>query len=105
MQMTTESKEQSETLMKQKPYPLEALFGTILTPFERFLRQTTSGGIILVIMTVCTLLIANSPWGHTFLHFWERPAGITFYPWILERSLHEWINEGLIAVFLLLVGL
>jgi len=105
MQMTTESKEQSETLMKQKPYPLEALFGTILTPFERFLRQTTSGGIILVIMTVCTLLIANSPWGHTFLHFWERPAGITFYPWILERSLHEWINEGLMALFFLVVGL
>ena len=29
--------------MKQKPYPLEALFGSIITPFERFLRQTISG--------------------------------------------------------------
>jgi len=91
--------------MKQKLYPLEALFGTIITPFERFLRQTTSGGIILVVMTICTLLIANSPWGHTFQRFWERPVGFTFDSWILERPLREWINEGLMALFFLVVGL
>ena len=91
--------------MKQKPYPLEALFVTIITPFERFLRQTTSGGIILVVMTICTLLIANSPWGHTFQRFWERPVGFTFDSWILERPLREWINEGLMALFFLVVGL
>ena len=91
--------------MKQKPYPLEELFGTIITPFERFLRQTTSGGIILVVMTICTLLIANSPWGHTFQRFWERPVGFTFDSLILERPLREWINEGLMALFSLVVGL
>lgn len=99
------SKEKSETLMKQKPYPLEALFGTILTPFERFLRQTTSGGIILVVMTIITLLTANSPWEHSFQHFWERPMGISFHPWALERPLREWINEGLMVLFFLVVGL
>jgi len=91
--------------MKQKPYPLEALFGAIITPLERFLRQTTSGGIILVVMTIVTLFIANSPWGATFQHFWERPVGLSYDSWMLERSLKEWINEGLMALFFLLVGL
>ena len=91
--------------MKQKPYPLEALFGAIITPLERFLRQATSGGIILVVMTIVTLFIANSPWGATFQHFWERPVGLSYDSWILERSLKEWINEGLMALFFLVVGL
>ena len=91
--------------MKQKHYPLEEFFGAIISPFERFLRQTTSGGIILVVMTICTLLIANSPWGQEFHHFWERPVGITFDSWILALSLREWINEGLMALFFLVVGL
>lgn len=91
--------------MKQKPYPLEALFCTIITPLERFLRQTASGGIILVVMTIVTLFIANSPWGAAFQHFWERPVGLSYDSWMLERSLKEWINEGLMALFFLVVGL
>jgi NhaA family Na+:H+ antiporter len=91
--------------MKEKPYPLEAFFGAIINPFERFQRETTSGGIILAVITICTLLIANSPWGQTFQHFWEKSLSITFDSWTIERSLQEWINEGLMSLFFLLVGL
>jgi len=38
-------------------------------------------------MTIVTLFIANSPWGATFQHFWERPVGLSYDSWILERSL------------------
>jgi NhaA family Na+:H+ antiporter len=88
-----------------EPYPLERLFGRILSPLERFLRQATAGGIVLVATTVVALVIANSPLGESFAHFWERRAGLQLGAWTLEQSLHHWINDGLMALFFLLVGL
>ena len=60
---------------------------------------------MLVATTVVTLVIANSPLGEPFAHFWERHAGLQFGSWTLEQSLHHWINDGLMALFFLLVGL
>jgi Na+:H+ antiporter, NhaA family len=88
-----------------QPYPLERLFGAALSPFERFLRQATAGGIVLVATTLVTLVIANSALGDGFHLFWEQPAGLTLGPWSIEQSLHHWVNDGLMALFFLLVGL
>lgn len=41
--------------MSETRYPLEPLFGRILSPFERFLRRTTAGGIVLVGTTLIAL--------------------------------------------------
>ena len=59
-----------------KKYPLEPLFGRILTPLERFLRRTTAGGIVLVLTTIAALVIASGPGGPAFHHFWEQPLVI-----------------------------
>jgi NhaA family Na+:H+ antiporter len=88
-----------------KPYPLERLFGTILSPLERFLRRATAGGIVLVATTLLTLGIANSFLGAPFAHFWELGAGLSFGSWVLEQSLQHWVNDGLMALFFLVVGL
>jgi NhaA family Na+:H+ antiporter len=66
------------------PYPLERLFGRILSPLERFLRQATAGGIVLVATTGLTLAIANSPLGEPFAHFWEQRARLQLGAWTLE---------------------
>ena len=89
-----------------QPYPLESLFDRLLSPFERFVRRATAGGIVLVFTTIAALLVANSPWGDAYLHLWERPlrldlAGIAS----IDKSLHHWVNDGLMALFFLLVGL
>lgn len=94
-----------ESFRQKFLYPLEPLFGQILTPFEQFLRRTTAGGIVLVCTSIITLLIANSAWGSAFRHFWEQPVVLAFAGWRLDMTLHHWVNDGLMALFFLLVGL
>lgn len=92
--------------MTKTPYPLESLFERILSPFERFIRRTTAGGLVLIGATIATLAITQSPYGETFLHFWEQRFALSVdSDWRLDRSLHAWVNEGLMALFFLLVGL
>ncbi|OPY93506.1 MAG: Na(+)/H(+) antiporter NhaA [Syntrophaceae bacterium PtaU1.Bin231] len=86
-------------------YPLEPLFEKILSPFERFLRQTTAGGVVLMVATVLTLVLANSPWGAFFRQFWDQPFRLEFGGRFLEMPLRHWINDGLMTFFFLLVGL
>lgn len=86
-------------------YPLEPLFGQILSPFERFLRRTTAGGIVLIGCSILTLAIANSRWGVDFHHFWEQMLTLGYGEWTLTLSIHHWVNDGLMALFFLLVGL
>jgi Na+:H+ antiporter, NhaA family len=94
-----------EGTMKPSPYSLETLFEKILSPFERFLKRTTAGGIILMGTTVLTLILANSMGGTYLHHFWEQPTHLGIGPWHLKLSLHQWVNEGLMTLFFLLVGL
>ncbi|MHB8249301.1 MAG: Na+/H+ antiporter NhaA [Acidithiobacillus sp.] len=87
------------------PYPLELLFGRIITPFEQFLQRATAGGIILMATTVLTLLLSNSPWSGAFARFWEIHLHLGLGGWQIDHSLHHWVNDGLMALFFFLVGL
>ena len=76
-----------------------------LTIFQRFFRTETLGGLVLLGFGVAALAIANSPLAPTYHHLWEIPLTVGIAPHELSLSLHEWINDGLMAVFFLLVGL
>jgi NhaA family Na+:H+ antiporter len=90
----------------QQRYPLERLFGRVLTPFEQFLRRTTAGGIVLVGSTVLTLGLAAAMGGEALHHFWATPLTVALgEERRLVLSLHHWVNDGLMALFFLLVGL
>lgn len=91
--------------MAKHQYPLEPLFGKVIGPFERFLRQTTAGGIVLMCMTLLTLIVASSPLGDAYRLLWETPVRMGVGLHNMEMSLHVWVNEGLMALFFLLVGL
>jgi Na+:H+ antiporter, NhaA family len=88
-----------------RQYPLEALFGRVLSPFEHFLRRTTAGGIILVGTTIVALAFAAIAGDQALHHFWEQRLSIAAGAWSLELTWHHWVNDGLMAVFFLLVGL
>lgn len=76
-----------------------------LTIFQRFFRTETLGGLVLLGFGLAALAVANSPWAEVYNHIWEIPLTLSLAPHELSLSLHEWINDGLMAVFFLLVGL
>ena len=92
--------------MEESRYPLEPLFGRILSPFEQFLRRTTAGGIVLIATTVIALGLATMFGAESILRFTEQSLALVAADrFRLELSLHQWINDGLMALFFLLVGL
>ena len=76
-----------------------------LTVFQRFFRTETLGGLVLLGFGLAALVIANSPLSAAYNHLWEIPLTVGIAPRELSLSLHDWINDGLMAAFFLLVGL
>lgn len=77
----------------------------IIEPFQNFINKTTTSGIVLFSSALVALILANSPFSKEYLHFWETNFSIGFGEYILTKSLHHWINDGLMAVFFFVVGL
>ena len=65
--------------------------------FNRFFESEKTGGILLILCTVISLLIANSPLGEGYADIWQRQVG--------GLSIALWINDALMAIFFLLIGL
>jgi len=86
-------------------YPLEKLFDKVISPFEQFLRRTTAGGLVLMGTTVLTLIMANLPLGPVLHDLWEQPIRLGIGTHRLVMSIHHFVNDGLMALFFLLVGL
>ncbi len=64
-----------------------------------------AGGIVLMFAAVLALLVVNLGGGDLYHHVLHWPVGVTVGPVGLEKSLLHWINDGLMAIFFLLVGL
>jgi len=75
------------------------------TPFQEFFRAEAIGGAVLVVCAATALLIANSGWAGAYEHLWHLPLTIGAGSYALSLTLHQWINDGLMAVFFLLIGL
>ncbi|PCH62382.1 MAG: Na+/H+ antiporter NhaA [Gammaproteobacteria bacterium] len=85
--------------------PWESAFDKVSTPFEEFIHNQTSSGIVLMVATIIALVLANSIYAESYHHFIDTKLSIGFDDFVLEKSLHHWINDGLMALFFFLVGL
>lgn len=65
--------------------------------YKEFFNSEKAGGLILIVCTVVSLIISNSPFGADYLHLWHIKLG--------PLSLGHWINDALMTFFFLLIGL
>jgi NhaA family Na+:H+ antiporter len=75
------------------------------TIFQRFFRTETAGGSVLLLCGIAALALANSPLADAFERLWQVRLTMGVVEHSLSLTLHQWINDGLMAMFFLLVGL
>ncbi len=74
-------------------------------PVRDFLRAETGGAAVLVAAAAVALVWANSPWGHTYESLWTTKLSISVGGHALSGTLRQWVNEGLMTLFFLVIGL
>jgi NhaA family Na+:H+ antiporter len=74
------------------------------TMLERFVHSETSGSVLLFGATVVALVWANSPWSSSYFAIWKLPLNVSGRP-LFSMDLHHWIDDGLMVLFFLVVGL
>ncbi|MEE9158423.1 MAG: Na+/H+ antiporter NhaA, partial [Gammaproteobacteria bacterium] len=72
---------------------------------KRFLKLESAGGIVLIGAAVIAIVVANSPAQNLYRTFLDVPIEISIGDFGLSKTVLLWINEGLMAVFFLLIGL
>lgn len=73
--------------------------------FSEFFDSEKASGIVLLLSAIAALLVANSSFGKSFLDFWHIKMGFDLGFIHLKHDLLHWINDGLMAVFFLMIGL
>ena len=91
--------------MKNNGEKIELADKWITEPIGRFISNSTMSGIMLFSAAFLALLLSNSPGSEAFHQLWEIEFSIGFSGHVLTKSLHHWINDGLMAVFFFVVGL
>jgi len=73
--------------------------------FAEFFESEKSSGIILILCTIVSIVIANSYFGKNYSDFWHTKIGFEIGGIALKYGIEHWINDGLMAIFFLLIGL
>ncbi len=91
--------------MKPSSNTIEHAFKQAMSPFEEFVHEEASSGILLMICAITAIVIANTP----FLPLYEKVLHIEITlgggSFSITHTLHHWINDGLMALFFFVVGL
>src|SRR5918996_223969 len=77
----------------------------LAAPVRDFLSQETGGAVVLVAAAAAALIWANSPWPDSYESFWTTRLSVTLGNDGISLDLRHWVNEGLMTLFFLVVGL
>lgn len=91
--------------MSKIPTPAEYIRDRIISPIKEFIHDSRVVGIVLIICTVASLIISNSPWGHEYIGFWEQHLSMPTPSLHLPHTPLHIINDFLMAIFFFLVGM
>src|SRR5689334_22695062 len=76
-----------------------------LETLNRFLHVEAVSGVALLVAAAAALIWANSAFAHAYHVFWHLPFTFGLGEYVFSRSLHFWVNDGLMTVFFLVVGM
>jgi Na+:H+ antiporter, NhaA family len=77
----------------------------VLRPLQEFLATSTASGTLLLVAALVALVWANSPWGDSYETFWRTRISLRAGSLSLSEDLRHWVNDGLMTLFFLVVGL
>lgn len=77
----------------------------LLAPLQEFIKTESFSGILLLVSAVLALIIANSPLADWYTQLFQAKLTIGFEGGNISKPLILWINDGLMAIFFLLIGL
>lgn len=69
------------------------------------LKDEALSGKLLLLAALAAIIIVNSPWGMSFTAFWDRDLSLSLGTFRLDASVHQWVNDGLMAIFFLVISL
>ena len=72
---------------------------------EEFIQKESSGGIVLMITTIIAMIVSNTALASVYQSILHLPMAVRIGPLHLDKTLYLWVNDGLMAIFFLLVGL
>jgi len=73
---------------------------------KEFIAMESFGGMLLLFTTILALIVANTELTEHIYHgFWEKHFGLVFHEFNATLSMHEWVNDVLMAIFFLSIGL
>ncbi len=74
-------------------------------PFLQFFRTEAAGGVVLLVAALAALAVANSPWAAAYQALWDTRLVVGPESHPLALTARMWVNDALMALFFLLVGL
>jgi NhaA family Na+:H+ antiporter len=77
----------------------------VLRPLVDFLHTEAAGGVVLLVAAAVALVWANSPFQDSYAELWHTHLSISLGDHTLDLDLQEWVNDGLMTIFFLVVGL
>jgi NhaA family Na+:H+ antiporter len=87
----------------------DALLGSlghrVRTAALDFARWAPAAGLLLLLATVLAVVLTNSPMGAAFQAFWQKTIGVQLDDTVFRLPLLRWVNDGLLTIFFLVVGL
>ncbi|MBI4829880.1 MAG: Na+/H+ antiporter NhaA [Nitrospinae bacterium] len=85
--------------------PWERTFDRLISPIEEFIHYKSSSGILLFVCAALSFALANSPLAEGFTRLLHTPLTVGAGGFALTMTAHHWVNDGLMAIFFLLMGL
>ncbi|WP_316801239.1 Na+/H+ antiporter NhaA [Pedobacter frigidisoli] len=77
----------------------------IIAPVNRFVHLEYTSGIVLLISVLVAIVWANSSLAESYHHLWDTHFKVGLGEHLLDKPLHIWINDGLMALFFFVIGL